>query len=170
MINLRLSHAQVLLLLRQHVVSGFSDIKVLFLIKLSGTYTYYIPNITPLMPMQIGVSAGLAYDGTAIYMGGAELFCNYEHMAVVRLSANPTNPAAYYPCNASSPASEMVIKTATVAILNYHPSLNWKKVTADTMDPTKMYTYSTYGRVFGGGRIVTADGYTIVGEVKFHSN
>lgn len=115
--------------------------------------------------MKIGVPAGIAYDGSVIYMGGAELFCNYQHMAVVRLSATTSNPGAFYACNSTTPG-EMVIKSQMVAIFNYHPSVNWKKVTVATMDITKMYTFSTYGWVFGGGRIVTADGYTIVGEVN----
>lgn len=113
--------------------------------------------------MRTGFPAGLAYDGTAAYLGKASVTCNGVHVGVTRLSTKALRYGAYYPCNLNS---EILYQNVTVQSLNYHPNLKWKNVTSLTLASALMCTYMSGLDTYGYGRYVAPSfGHTIIGEV-----
>lgn len=113
--------------------------------------------------MRTGFPAGLAYDGTAAYLGTANVTCNGIHVGVSRLAIELLKSGAYYPCSKSG--SEVAYKNATVQSLNYHPNMKWKNVTSLTLASALMCTYMSGLDTYGYGRYVSPIGHTIIGEV-----
>lgn len=117
--------------------------------------------------MYSGVLAGMAYDGSAAYVGGIDVTCNSAHFGVARISASLTNAGAFYACNSSTPGESAHNASSTIiSSLNYHPNMKWKPVITGTLSTASMCTYVSGGNTYGAGRYVTPDGYTIIGEVE----
>lgn len=148
--------------MRYVFISSFQTFKNFLCPK--GDNKAYNPSTAPLLPVDKGVLAGSAYNGSDAYVGLVNVTCNGIDTGVARLSSDPLKAGAFYPCK-GPPAIEKFYRTSGIFYVLYHPNISWKKMTLSTLKSSGLLTFSTNYNTLGYGRYFHPDGFVIIGQV-----